>query len=355
MVGDFDSNILPLFFHYAEEVRVHVLLCDKRFSDKEHARRLDRGIKGFCAHYDYRPELLQLSFDEDSIESIHDAYAKIKAHVRSDEKIYLNASDGLASTLAILQPLLQKDKGIILAYDRFENSCNIVHEGTLTQISVSPMSIHEHLILKNIAYEFVTEDEAMLRRKPSVYKLMEQTDLYMQYKKNIENIDARHELHWIRRELEAMEKADDIAYVHGMILEEYCYWLVKDLAFDDVQLGVKITHNPQSDNAFENELDVLCIKDNHLHTIECKLRKHIDGEHFIYKYDSVGNLLDADGRRIILSTGGKNESYTNNRKIRKQFNASNIRRAKHAQIEIYQEEIINPKEFIALVEEFFLS
>ena len=53
----------------------------------------------------------------------------------------------------------------------------------MKQEIISPMTIAEHLMLKNIDFELVEEDAAMRRRKASVFKLLKHTDLYMQYKK----------------------------------------------------------------------------------------------------------------------------------------------------------------------------
>ena len=354
MVGDFDSNILPLFRHYATKIRVHILLSDKRYLDSQQAKTMTKGIKKYCKKKSHNIERLNYSFDEDSIESIQNVYKKICKHLLKKEELYFNASDGLASTLAILLPLITKDKASILAYDRFENTCNIVKGETMTQITVSPMSISEHFTLKNIGYELIEEDKAMRKRKDSLFKLLQNSDDYMQFKKEINTIDANHKLYWMKQELEKIQKSALKNYAQGTIFEEYCYWLVKDLGFDDVRLGVKIVHNPGTDKDFENELDILLIKDNHLHTIECKLRTHIDGEHFIYKYDSVGKLLDADGRRMIVAIGGDNLKVSPSGKRKYQFNRSQLKRARQADIYVYQKRKMNAKEFQEKVKSFLL-
>jgi len=357
MVGDFDSNILPLFFHYAESVDVHILLYDSRHSDRMQAGRLFEGIKRFCVHYDYNPAMYYLAYDEDSVSSIQDVFEQIKRLGGNDRRLWLNASDGLASTLAILQPLIRSHNGVILAYDRIENSCNVLEGDTMRQERVAPMTITEHLMLKNIGYELLPEDPSFHKRKDVVFELMERTDLYLifrgEYEKNRDNLNKSHRMY--KRKLESIGKANDMNYIRGTIFEEYCYWLVHDLGFDDVQLGTKVTHLPDTDDAFFNELDLLLIKDNHLHIIECKLRKHVNGEEFIYKYDSVGNLLDADGRRMIVSVGGKNVDLTRHGNRNVQFNESNIRRARKAQISIYQAERMDPLAFQNQVKSFLLD
>jgi hypothetical protein len=355
MVGDFDSNILPLFFHYVEEIRIHILLFDKRYADTEHAKQLSKGIKRFCKHYDYNPALLEISFDEDSVASIKGVYKQIKSKMLKDEKLLLNASDGLASTLAILAPLLKQEGAALLSYDRFENTCNILKDEKMKQELISPMTIAEHLMLKNIEYELVEENAAMRRRKASVFKLLKRTDVYMEYKKVMKHISPTHPLYWMKEEIDTFRDDVVTGYEYGAIFEEYCYWLVKDLGFDDVQMGVKIVHNPQSDNDFENEFDLLLIKENHLHIMECKLRHFVDGEHFIYKYDSVGKMLDCDGKRMIVSVGGDNIKISRSGKKNFQFNNSNLKRARESNILIYQEKVMDREHFKREVKRFFLN
>ena len=61
--------------------------------------------------------------------------------------------------------------------------------------------------------------------------------------------------------------------------------------------------------AFMNEFDILMIKDNHLHVIECKLRKAVPDEQYVYKLDSVIDYLDDDGKGMIVVIGGENHQF----------------------------------------------
>lgn len=354
MVGDFDSNILPLFFHHVEAIKVHVLLFDKRRSDRLHAIELHRGMTWFCEHYRYQPKFHTISYDEDNMQSIRAAFERI-LELGGGERLWLNASDGLASTLAVIMPWVRERDGVVLSYDRFENSCNLLDGDTMRQEVVSPMTIPDHLMLKNLDYELIDEDEAMRERKEAVFKLLERTDEYVAFREAYvkKKLDAKHPQFWMKAVLESTGRADDVMYFSGAIFEEYCYWLVKDLKFDDVRIGVKVIHAPDGDEPFQNEFDLLLIKDNHLHIIECKLRKKLDGECFIYKYDSVGNLLDADGKRMIVSVGGDNV-ITHKGKVKSvQFNEGNLRRARKSNIAIYQAQRMDAEAFVELVEEFF--
>ena len=50
-VGDFDSNISPLFFHYSEDMGIYVLPADKTCSDQTHAQKIQAGFNGLYFYY----------------------------------------------------------------------------------------------------------------------------------------------------------------------------------------------------------------------------------------------------------------------------------------------------------------
>lgn len=87
------------------------------------------------------------------------------------------------------------------------------------------------------------------------------------------------------------------------MFEYYVYNLIKDLEYDDIALGVKV-EDIYANTAFENEFDILVMKNNHLHMIECKARDDYNEESlstFIYKLDSVRNTLDEDANMMFLT------------------------------------------------------
>jgi hypothetical protein len=115
--------------------------------------------------------------------------------------------------------------------------------------------------------------------------------------------------------------------------------------------GVRI----EVEEGVQNELDILMIKDNHLHTIECKLVNGLDGEHFVYKTDLVMEYLDDDGKAMILSIGGKNIRTMKSGKKRTQFTKGDQARAKYGRINIYQQEVFDEERFLASVREWFFG
>ncbi|WP_295421273.1 hypothetical protein, partial [Sulfurovum sp.] len=103
----------------------------------------------------------------------------------------------------------------------------------------------------------------------------------------------------------------------------------------------------------ENEFDILMIKDNHLHTIECKLVNGLNGEHFVYKTELIMEYLDDDGKAMIVSIGADNVRRTKSGKKRFQFTRGDKARAHYGDIAIHQNKHFNEDAFLNDVREWF--
>jgi hypothetical protein len=97
------------------------------------------------------------------------------------------------------------------------------------------------------------------------------------------------------------------------------------------------------------------IKDNHLHVIECKLRKSVPGEQYIYKLDSVIDYLDDDGKGMIVVIGGENNRHTSSGNAKKSFTNGSLMRANSANIKIHHSKVFNKNKFLEDVRNHFLD
>jgi hypothetical protein len=150
--------------------------------------------------------------------------------------------------------------------------------------------------------------------------------------------------------LSDMGKLNNIAFIQGTVFEEYIYHLIDDnFDFDDVMTGVRI----EFENNFENELDILMIKNNHLHTIECKFVNFLNGEHYIYKTNSIIDYLDDDGKAMILSIGGENTKVLKTGNKKTQFTKGDKSRAENGNIKIFQSKTFDEELFLKSVSKWF--
>jgi hypothetical protein len=96
------------------------------------------------------------------------------------------------------------------------------------------------------------------------------------------------------------------------------------------------------------------IKDNHLHTIECKLVNKLDGQHFVYKTELIMDYLDDDGKAMILSVGADNVKIISKKKKLTQFTQGDRARANYGDINIHQCKVFDEKAFLDDVRAWFL-
>lgn len=352
ILGDFDSNILPIFFQYAQEIDTHILITDKRTEDIDHADQVQRGLKRFCLEYDFDVALLQMQFDEDQLESINKIFERIDK-LTHNKQLLFNMSDGMASTLALMQDKIFERDGSVLAYDRFDNSCNIVSKEGMKKEIIAGMTIREHLLLKDIDYE-EPDYEAIHARADVVKKLMQMSDSFIPFRKESKLQEYVGEYAEIETLLRQIDKREDQFFIDGAIFEEYIYNLVSDVGFDDVALSTKVRYYPVDDTrGFNNELDILAIKDNHLHIIECKFSTFLSKvEEFVYKYDSIINLLDSDGKTMLLIVGGDDFRYKSGKK-QHLIPGGAKRRSQHTGINIYHAKKLDENAFLQEVKSFF--
>ena len=90
-------------------------------------------------------------------------------------------------------------------------------------------------------------------------------------------------------------------FITGGLFEYYIYLKLMDLNFDDIEVGVSVKKYIDDINFIPNEFDILIMKENHLHMIECKFTKNIKLDGLVYKYMGLKSLLDDDGKMCIVT------------------------------------------------------
>ena len=153
------------------------------------------------------------------------------------------------------------------------------------------MDIKTHLMLKG--YKVISTGSKMeaFKRKNQILKICEDLETLQGLASEIQNKRIKDVKGYteLKNLLIEIDKIEDVSFIQGGIFEEYIYWLIEDnFEFDQVMFKVKVEF---AENVF-NEFDILMIKDNHLHVVECKLRKFVPGEEYVYKLDSVIDYLD---------------------------------------------------------------
>lgn len=356
LLGVHDSSIFPILFEFKDKIKKHIIIHDDSKYEKTIIKKVINSEEEFKNFYSLNYQTFSIQIDEDSYDSIISCYKKIEIYSNNDFKnIYFNATDGLVSSSIILSDKLLDNGASVIAYDIFDNGFNLVTKNSMEKRKITQnIDIRTHLMLKGYKIVFTGAKIEAVKRKNHILKICENIDLLHEFANKIQNqsIEKINGFDGLKSLISQIDKLDDKPFIQGGIFEEYIYWLIEDnFDFDQVMFNVKVEFE---ENVF-NEFDVLMIKDNHLHVIECKLKKFVEGENFVYKLDSVVDYLDDDGKGMILVIGGENDKITTKGNLKRAFSLGTKARARSADILIHHAKTFNKNEFLDNIQKHFFS
>jgi len=357
LTGDFHSSLFPVHHALRDRIAEHILIHDDAARDRGFVQRALQGMRRLVQREGSSLSLIDLELDEDSPDCLSRIVAELEKRCGGDfSRLLFNATDGLASVSLPLSCRLLARGATILAYDRYDNTLtSLLPDGSTRHEKLEGMGIREHLTL--LDYEILehTTTADLAPYKSALYRLGRDLARYKEYADTLARVgdpDAIHGYEEIKEALKETGRHRDLKYVQGTLFEEFIALILEETGwFDEVWTGVKIA----VDEGLENEYDILMIRDNHLHTIECKLVKRLDGEHFVYKMETVMDYLDEDGRGMILSIGAPNERRDKRGRIRRIFTRGDSARARYGQIALYQEPELDIKAFLLEVHDWFIK
>ncbi len=342
ILGDFHSSILPIFFEFKDKITHHIILHDDSSHDKKHIKRLMKAQKNFLETYEaggistLNYKINRLELKEDNYKDIQNAFKMIASIVQNSKDIYLNATDGLSSIAIILSNKILQYGGNVIAYDRYSNTYNIHTKNRMKKKNIkNNMDIKNHLKLKGYNLKSWTNALTLKKRKTHIKEITKNLTKFKKFANGYRDQSSTN-THYLTL-IKKMGKRD-MSFVEGGIFEEYIYWLIKDnIEIDDIMVGVHI----EFEKDVNNEVDILFIKDNHLHTIECKFSKNFGTSLHLYKIDSVMDYIDDDGKGMILTVSNKKIGYQDEA------------RAYNDNINFYAVEYFDEKNFLDEVKVFF--
>jgi flagella basal body P-ring formation protein FlgA len=296
-----------IFYEFKDSLDTHLIVHDNAFKESLASKKTLKALKKFSKSHSLSLKTQEYSVDEDSFESILKLIAHIKSLESNLKNVYINTTDGLSNIGVVLGSKLL-NKGVkILAYDMYENSYNLTTNSTIiTKKLKSKMSIKEHFALKGLKIRAFEKKKFAHKNAKQIKKLFESHyEQFVVLKRDITSgtkIKAKKYVDALQiiRELN-LNTFTQKKEITGGLFEWYVYLLVKDLGFDDIEVGVVIEDSFSDSAVIRNEFDILLMKENHLNMIECKFTKRIDVSALVYKYSNLINLIDDDGRMIILT------------------------------------------------------
>jgi hypothetical protein len=312
ILGDFHSSILPIFYNFKDKINTHVLINDDSKKDMQNAKNISKGIHKFIKKNNYSFLELNYKLDEDSKDALDRCAKYILALTSNPRDIYINTTDGYSTLTTILNHKLFKHGVNFLAYDMYDNQYNILNkDGLVTKNMDYNLNITNHFLLKGYKTEKSTLKEFAEKNKKNIKKIFEKmSDKYNDFIKlspeiypTIADLRGKHEdIQKIFLEIDTKFSTLSInnALLTGTLFECYVYLIVKNLDYDDIEIGMEV-FKQYKNSYIRNEFDILIMKNNHLHMIECKFKNFIKVDELVYKYMALANTIDEDGKMAIVT------------------------------------------------------
>lgn len=307
IVGDFHSSIFPLYNELKNKTSHHIVVDDDAFSErKKHIQIIDSLTK-FNQKNNLTITTEAFTIDEDSQSSIEKLVQRIE-EIESDlSNVYINITDGLAN-IGLLLSMKLLNKGVkFLSYDMYENSYNITtKDGMHNVLLQSSLTIKQHFELKGFTVESSQDKLFAHKYKKEILELFNNYSGELELlnkdisKQHLINSDQYSKAYQLVKTMD-LDIIKDAKIITGGLFECYVYLQLQDLAFDDIEIGFIVKQAINKEINIVNEFDILLMKDNHLHMIECKFRKHSNKSELIYKYASLIHIIDDDSKIMILT------------------------------------------------------
>ncbi len=311
ILGDFHSSVLPIYYQFKDKIKRHIIIYDDFHTDVEEAKNIIRGIKNFNQKYNIRIKTYIHCIDEDSFDAIKKTIEFIKYNGKKPKDIYINTTDGLSNINTLIGLKLLPLGANLISYDRYDNEANIVTQDSMKTYTIDKViPVLDHFLLRNIEVESVGDKKFAKRYQNEILSIFETHHKefksfahYVQneYKPTLE--DKRYtEINKIIKRMNISNIKSNQGFITGGLFEYYIYLKVKQLDFNDIEIGVTVKKFIDNKNFIPNEFDILIMKENHLHMIECKFTKNIKLDTIVYKYMGLKSLLDDDGKMCIVTS-----------------------------------------------------
>jgi hypothetical protein len=359
IVGDFYSSVLPIIYEFKDQIKKHVLLYDTFSHESYKAKQIAFGIKSFKKRYGLTFETLEYVVKAESLAAFKECADALLLYGDNPKDIYINSTDGFATLNTVINHRLFKDGVNFIGYDMYNNHYNLLNRLSFSRHTLkNKMSISEHFLLKGVdvqkskVKEFAKEYKGMI--SDLITKHYQEYDAFLEVDSNkyatIKQLPKRYKNIrniFIKNGFEKAKVKDQL--LTGSVFEAYIYNLIKKLPFDDIEIGFRVFQHYKNAR-IANEFDILVMKDNHLHMIECKYLKNPQIENLIYKYTALSPSIDEEAKMILVTK--KSPEFT--KEIEADAHKGLVyKRGLLHNIKVLGDVRQNPKAFVKEVKEYF--
>ncbi len=337
---------IPIIYEFTGEIKRHILFFDHAKEERAFAEELKASIEKLYAKYKLKTEIKMIEIDEDSKRDMQ-RIAKVFEGKSAD--IYLNGAGADTALFTVLSSIILQNNGKVLAYDKEDNSYNIITQsGFSNEKIIKSMNLEDFMIL--MGEEILDElDKQEIRAQKEALNL-----LFSDAKRmfNIRFLLKQHKTKELKERypqmLEALKNLEIInsnylingqeGFVKfGYLFEEFIFLQLEAFDFDDIKVGVKIRFDQgqvaRRNIEVTNEFDILTINENKIGFIECKIGDSHDPLDTVYKSDSIMEYFGESASSLIVNIERK--KYFKNKKSKMNFGDSVIYRAETKKVSVY--------------------
>lgn len=352
------TQLIPLIFAFKDRIEKHIIIYDEARDDARLANELANGIEAMNHHYSLNTPVEKISIDEDS----HPDMIAVQQRLEKEKigSLYLNAAGADTALLVILSGFVLDNGGKVLAYDKNDNSYNIItKEGFANHPVNSNMMLKDFLMLLDERVIEECSKEDIHRNHDALMTLFGDAKLMFKVRKLLSKREIGEIGNSYPAILKALEKLDIIDHTHhfkdstkfskfGIHFEEFIYLHLKRFDFDDIKVGVKIVFESASEKdgiavEVSNEFDILTIKNNRIGFVECKIGDNLNPQATVYKSDALMDYFGDDSRCLIVNIQPNATPHMANSKIN--FSKNLTLRANRKRIEIFNAFDLGEKKF----------
>ena len=363
VIGNEVVHLSPLIFEFKSKITKHILVYDDAYYEQRKVNRMRHAIDYLNRTYGCNIEQFEAKIDEDSKADIDTLAGELFSYADSPRDIFLNPGDGPAHINIFLGATVLQQGGQVVVYDPMDNTYNLIYKNNMRNISIkNNMNAIDYCNMLGMeVIEFKGKKQIRYRKK-EVIRLFRRYGGLKKVRRALGDGDRKFdysEYESILHDLTKIGVIDkernvlDRNFLYGGMFEEYVYWMIRRLDFDDVLLNAVVAIDQVGDALVKNEFDLLMMKNNHPYIIECKHKHNLNGDNIIYKYETVNDAFGPDAKVMIVNLSDKPKIKYKSRNISSSFSRGNINRAILNNIEVYHESRINEKKFLKKAMRFF--
>ena len=358
--------LIPLIFKFRNDVRKHILVSDTGRTDLKYAKELETSIGRMNEHYSLPAvEVDTIAVDEDSRRDMSVILKRLESEKGAE--LYLNAAEADTAMLTIVSGFVLSLGGKVLAYDKYDNSYNVItNEGFFNYPVSDNMKLEDFLILSGEEYIEEMDKEAIRENREALMDIFGDAKRMFAIRKMLSSGNESGVRERYPDLMESLEKLELVSHprhlkpsrdisLFGTYFEQFVFLHLDRFDFDDIKTGVKIAFERRDgerrDTVVSNEFDILTIKNNRIGIVECKIGDNLNALSTVYKSDALMDYFGDDSRSLIVNI--QPDSTPHIAQSRMNFSENITLRAHAKRIEVFNAFDIGITKFSQAVMEVF--